>query len=169
MDPGTKIWTRDLEIGPGLARGGFGTKLGVRKTWFCEGMVSKLEIMGFPATQMDCMVPRRPLGKPVSPQTPLKNGSPRLFPISGNLGKVPLSPPVYPLWALCGPLSLSNSRSTTRGGLYVTILLTQDSFSPFPAEPVWTLGQDLAQAHGPHGSQPTSQSSNARGLPDSLL
>ena len=77
---------------PRLARGGSGAPKWGLKTWFCRGMVSKLEIMGFPATQMDCMVPRRPLGKPVSPQTPLKNGSPRLFPISGNLGKVPLSP-----------------------------------------------------------------------------
>ena len=59
---------------PRLARGGSRAPKWGRKTWFCRGMVSKLEIMGFPATQMDCMVPRRPLGKPVSPQTPLKNG-----------------------------------------------------------------------------------------------
>ena len=85
---GTVIW----KLGPGWPGEVFGTKMGVRKTWFCEGMVSKLEIMGFPATQMDCVVPRRPLGKPVSPQTPLKNGFPRLFPISGNLGRVPLAP-----------------------------------------------------------------------------
>ena len=97
--PGTHFWTpepkfgpRIWKLGPGWAGEVLGSKMGTRKTWFCEGMVSKLDIMGFPATRMDCMVPRRPLGKPVSPKTPLKNGSPRLFPISGNLGKVPLSP-----------------------------------------------------------------------------
>ena len=77
---------------------------GVRKTWFCGGMVSKMEIKGFPVTQMDCMVPRRPLGKPVFPQNPFKNCFPRFFPIFGNLGRSPW-PPVDLLWALCGPAS----------------------------------------------------------------
>ena len=80
--PGTHFGTPEPKFGPGIWKLGsgwpgevLGPKMGVGKTWFCEGMVSKLEIMGFPATQMDCMVPRRPLGKPVSPQPPLKHES----------------------------------------------------------------------------------------------
>ena len=52
---------------PGEVLGG---KMGVGKTWFCGGMDLKMEIREFPVTQMDCMVPRRPLGKPVFLQTP---------------------------------------------------------------------------------------------------
>ena len=85
-------WTPDLENGPRLARGGFGKENGVGKTWFCGGMDSKMEIRGFPVTQMDCMVPRRPLGKPVSPQTPLEKWFSRLFPVSGVLGEGPPGP-----------------------------------------------------------------------------
>ena len=92
VDPETKIGPGIWKLGPGWPGEVFGPKMGVGKTWFCEGMVSKMEIMGFPATRMDCMVPRRPLGKPVSPQPPLTNVFPRLFPILGNLGKVPLAP-----------------------------------------------------------------------------
>ena len=109
LAPGTHFGTPGPKFGPGIWKLGpgwpgevFGPKMWVGKTWFCKGMVSKLEIMGFPATQMDCMVPRRCLGKPVSPKPPLKNGFPRLSPISGNLGRVPLAPcvsPMGPLWA----------------------------------------------------------------------
>ena len=77
--------------------------MGVGKTWFCGGMDSKMEIRGFPVTKMDFMVPRRPLGKPVFPKTPLKNGSPRLFLVFGNLGMGPLGLPVDLLFPLCGP------------------------------------------------------------------
>ena len=51
-----------------------------------------MEIMGFPVTQMDCMVPRRPLGKPVFPRTPLKKWISRLFPVFGKLGEGPPGP-----------------------------------------------------------------------------
>ena len=67
-------------LGPGVMRcllcvvtGGnavpwpMGWKNCVGKAWFCGGMVSELEIMGCPATRMDCMVPRRCLGEPVFP------------------------------------------------------------------------------------------------------
>ena len=125
--PGTHFGTPGPKIGPGIWKLGpgwpgevFGPNMGVEKTWFCEGMVSKIGIMGFPATRMDCMVPRRPLGKPVSPQTHLKM-VPSTFPYFGKFGEGPPCPPCVspmgPLWAL----SLSNSRSTTRGGLYVII------------------------------------------------
>ena len=50
-----------------------GSNMGVVKTWFCLGIVFKIEIRGVPATQMDCMVPRRPWGELVSlPTNPTK-------------------------------------------------------------------------------------------------
>ena len=55
--------------------------------------------MGFPVTQMDCMVPRRPLGKPVFPKTPFKKWFPSTFP---NFGKIGEGPP-GPLWISYGP------------------------------------------------------------------
>ena len=64
--PQLEAW--DLEIGPGLARGGLDQN-GGWKTWFCLGMVAKFEIRGVPATQMDCMVSRRHLGRPDPPKS----------------------------------------------------------------------------------------------------
>ena len=61
----------------------------IRKTQFCGGIVSKLKMRGLPVTRMDCMVPRRPLGKPVSPQTPFKKWFPSTFPNFGKFGKGP--------------------------------------------------------------------------------
>ena len=52
-------------------------------------------------------------GKASFPQTLLKNGSPRLFPISGNLGRVPQAPCVSPmglLWAYRGLFPLFGVR-----------------------------------------------------------
>ena len=92
------------QAGPGWPGEVPGLQNGARKTWFCGGMVSKMEIMGFPVTQMDCMVPRRPLGKPVSPKTLLKHCFPDFSRFSGNWGGPPW-PPVDLLWALCGPVS----------------------------------------------------------------
>ena len=80
------------QTGPGWPGEVWGGKTGVGKTWFCGGIVLKMEIRGFPVTRMDCMVPRRPLGKPVFPSPPFKNSFPRLFLVSGNLGRVPLAP-----------------------------------------------------------------------------
>ena len=72
----------------------------VGKTWFCGRMVSKMEIRGTPVTQMDYMVPRRFLGEPVFPKTPLGKWFSRLFPVSGDLGNGPLAPCGSPM----GPL-----------------------------------------------------------------
>ena len=93
-DSGFQNW---LPTRPGR---GFEQVWGPPKTWFCGGMVSKIEIMGSPATQMNCMVHRRPLGEPVSPQTRLKNDLPRNSPKSGNLGNSPLALPVDLLFSL---------------------------------------------------------------------
>ena len=93
-DPRSQIW---LPTRPGRC---FGQIQGSPKTWFCGGMVSKIEIMGFPATQMNCMVHRRPLGEPVSPKTPLRNGLSKNSPKSGNLGNSPLALPVDLLFSL---------------------------------------------------------------------
>ena len=46
----------------GEPRGARARQLGVWKTWFCLEMVFKFEIMGFPATQMNGMVPETHLG-----------------------------------------------------------------------------------------------------------
>ena len=51
-----------------------------------------MEIMGFPVTQMDSMVPRRPLDKPASPQTPPQKGFTSTFPNFGKIGKGPPGP-----------------------------------------------------------------------------
>ena len=88
---GPGIW----KLGPGWPREVWGPKIGARKTRFCLGMVSKLAGMGFPATQMDCMVPRRPLGELVSPQTLPKMFTPT-FPYFGEFGEGPLSPLCIP-------------------------------------------------------------------------
>ena len=97
--PGTHFWTPEPKFGPGIWKLGsgwprevFGGKMGVGKTWFCGRMVSKMEIRGVPVTRMDCMVPRRCLGKPVSPKKHLKNWFSRLSPVFGNFGQVPLAP-----------------------------------------------------------------------------
>ena len=73
---------------------------GVRKTWFCLGNGSKIEMRGNPATQMDCMVPRMCLDVPVSPQTPPNPSFWAISQFSGILGRAP----GHPLLALCGPI-----------------------------------------------------------------
>ena len=111
MDPGNKIWNWDLEFWPGEV---FGPKMAVGKTWFCEGMVSEFEIRGYPMTQMDCMVSRRPLGEPVSSHPPPENGFTRIYFIWGKLRKVPLAHwapctfPISTLWAYM-PIQLPNN------------------------------------------------------------
>ena len=106
--PGTHFWTPEPKFGPGISKFGpgwpgevFGPKLGTRKMWFCLGLGSIFWIVGFPVTQMDCMVPRRCLGEAVSPQTPPKNGFWGISPIWGNFGGWPLAScvsPIGPLW-----------------------------------------------------------------------
>ena len=72
----------------------------VRKTWFCLGYGSQIEMRGNPATQMDCMVPRMCLDVPVSPQTPPNPSFWAISQFSGILGRAP----GHPLLALCGPI-----------------------------------------------------------------
>ena len=60
-------------------------------------------------------------GKASFPPNPFKKWFPPTFPDFREFGEGPPVPPVYLLWALCGPLSLSNSRSTARGGRYVNL------------------------------------------------
>jgi len=97
--PGVHFWTPEPKCGPGEVLGG---NTGVEKNWFCGGLVLKTEIGGFPVTQMDCMVHRRCLGKPVFPKTSLKICFPDFSQFSGNWGRVPLAPcgsPIGPLWS----------------------------------------------------------------------
>ena len=97
---GVVFWTPDPNLDPRFQNWlptrpgrGFEQVWGPPKTWFCGGMVSKIEIMGFPATQMNCMVHRRPLGEPVSPKTPFKKWFAQEFPEIRKFGKFPPGPP----------------------------------------------------------------------------
>ena len=108
--PGTRCLTLGPIFGPGISKFGpgwardiFGPKMGPGKTWFCLGNGSKIQSMGNPVTQMDCMVSWRPLGELVCPKTPPENCFWGISPILGIWGRPP-GPPVYPLLALCGPI-----------------------------------------------------------------
>ena len=119
LDPRTKMLTQDFQIGPGLAWGGFGTKNGGPKNMVLRGDGFQIGDYGISRDPNGLCGTQEAFGKASFPPTPFNKLFPSPFPNFGELGKVPLSPPVYLLWALCGLLSLSNSRSTTRGGLYV--------------------------------------------------
>ena len=97
--PGVHFGTPDPNFGPGICPSWpgkvLGPKMGVGKKWFSLGMVPKLEIRGFPATRMDCMVPRRPLGKPISPQNLPENsfiGIPQFPEKTWAPGQSPIGP-----------------------------------------------------------------------------
>ena len=101
-----------LGLGLGWTGEVVGPKMGIGKTWCCWEMVSKLGIMGFTATRMDCMVRRRCLGEVFSPQPPPENCLLWVSPIWGNLGwaplavtdVVPISPVFYGGFPVWGPV-----------------------------------------------------------------
>ena len=66
-----------------------------------------MEIRGFPLTQMDCMVPRMPLGVPISPQTPSRKWFPKDFPNFGKIGEGPPGPLCISYWPFEGLAILS--------------------------------------------------------------
>ena len=103
LDPGTKIWIQDLEIGLLLARGGFG-----RENWGWKNMVlwriglengdwgKSRDPNGLYGTQ-------EAFGKASFPQNPVKNNVFPTFPGFREIWEIPPGPPVYLLLALCGP------------------------------------------------------------------
>ena len=68
--------------GAGWAKDLFQQKMGPGKGWLCGGNGSPWGFMGICAREMDRMVSRRPLGKPVSPQSPPEQTLCRDFAIS---------------------------------------------------------------------------------------
>ena len=102
LDLGTKTWTWDLEIGPGLARGGFWTKNGDWENMVLWRNGFENGDYGISRDQNGLYGTQEAFGKASFPPNPLTNGFPRLFPILGDLGKVPWPPcisPMGPLWA----------------------------------------------------------------------
>ena len=76
---GTQLWyfqpwgrflgTQIPNLDPGWAGDLFCPKMGPGKRWFCGRNGPPWGCTGFCKRGMDCMVPRRPLGKAISPQT----------------------------------------------------------------------------------------------------
>ena len=68
---GTHFWILGYQIwiqeGSGWAGDLFGLKKGPRKTQFCGGNCFPWGLRGICARKLDCVVPRRLLGRPVSP------------------------------------------------------------------------------------------------------
>ena len=96
MDPGTKIWTRHLEIGLRLARGGFWSKHGGWKNMVLRGNGFEIGDYGIPRDQNGLYGTQEAFGKASFPPTPFKKWFPSTFP---NLGKFGEGPP--------GPLCIS--------------------------------------------------------------
>ena len=74
------------------------------KTWFCKGMVSKLERMGFPTTQMDYGLYgiQEVFGQASFLPNPYQKMVPPGLPRFGENGRGGLAPsifPIDPLWA----------------------------------------------------------------------
>ena len=67
--PGAIFGTPIPDLDPGWAGDVFCPKMGPGKRWFCGRNGPPWGCTGFCKRGMDCMVPRRPLGKAVSPQT----------------------------------------------------------------------------------------------------
>ena len=65
--PGPILGPQDLDLGSGWAGDLLGAKTGARKTCFCAGNGLPWGRRGICARGLDCMVPRRALGRPVSP------------------------------------------------------------------------------------------------------
>ena len=107
LDLGTKIWTRDFQFWPGLARGGFWTKIGGPKN---------MVLFGNGVVIGDCGISRDPnglygtqevFGRGGFPPNPTKKMFLGDFPYFGEFGGRPLAPcvsPIGPLWANRGLL-----------------------------------------------------------------
>ena len=93
---GPILGPQDLDLGSGWAGDLFGPKIGPEKAWFRGGNGPPWGFRGIRARGMDCMVPRRPLGKPISPQTLPETHFTGIFPFPGKMPGPP--------WALVGPL-----------------------------------------------------------------
>ena len=99
---GPILGAQDLDLGSGWAGDLFGPKMGPEKRWFCGGNGPPWGFTGICNRGMDCMVPRRPLGKAVSSQTLPENHFLDLPGFRDRFGGRPGPPwwiPIVPLWA----------------------------------------------------------------------
>ena len=92
LDPRTKIWTWDLEIGLRLARGGFGGKNGGWTNTVLWRNGFEIGDGGVSRDQNGLYGTQEAFGKASFPPNPSKTCFSRLSPILGNLGRVPLAP-----------------------------------------------------------------------------
>ena len=85
LDLGTKIWTRDLEIGPGLARGGFWNKHGGPKNMVLRGDGLQIGDYGISRDPNGLYGTQEAFGRAGLPQNPTRKLFLGDFPYLGNL------------------------------------------------------------------------------------
>ena len=103
LDPGTNIWTRDLEIGPGLARGGFGGKHGGWKNMVSWRNGLQIGDYGVSRDQNGLYGTQEAFGKASFPQNPFKKWFPSTFPNFGKFGEGPPAPLCISYGPFVGP------------------------------------------------------------------
>ena len=103
--PGTIFGTLDRKFGPRRVPAG--------PVFVCSCGRHGLpqELMWICATGLDCMVPRRPLDKPISPQPPPENNFIGIFPVPEKLLGVPVGPWRVPYWSLKRAVAYFATRS----------------------------------------------------------
>ena len=105
LDPRTKIWTQDLKIGPGLARGGFWIQNAGWKNMVLRGNYFENGDYGISRDQNGLYGTQEAFGKASFPPNPFKKLFPSTFADFGKFGEGPPGHPVYLLLALCGPIA----------------------------------------------------------------
>ena len=111
-----------------LGRGLFWAKHAPEKRWFCRGKGSPWGLRGFCKTEMDCMVSRTFLGRPISPQTLPEHIFSHFPRFREKLGGPPGPPwwiPIGPLWRWQGPMGCLPDLFPLCGSPYS--LLTSDT------------------------------------------
>ena len=91
-----------LEIGPGLAWGGFGTKNGGWKNMVLRGNGFEIGDDGVSRDQNGSYGTQEAFGKASFPPTPFRKWFPSTFPYFGKFGEGPPGSPVDLLSSLCG-------------------------------------------------------------------
>jgi len=102
--PGARFGTPGPKNCPGWAWDLFGAKMGAQKTWFCGRMISPGEITGVPLREMDCMVPRRLLGRLFPPKPTWEISFTGISPFLGKLAWAPGPSLCISYWPYEGPI-----------------------------------------------------------------
>ena len=103
LDLGTKIWTQDFQIGPGLAWGGFGGKNGGWKNMVLLGNGFQIGDRGISRDQNGLYGTQEAFGCDGSPPNPPKKWFLPTFPYFGEIGEGPPGPLYIPYWPLVAP------------------------------------------------------------------